>query len=681
MRGGLDLLAWPLAALAAHRGQLFPFVPVGIGIGIGLWFAWPWEPTGSQYLALAGGLAVCGLLQRWLRPVQPVLVLLACILLGGLAAGARAHWVASPMLEFRYYGPVTGRVVLVDRSQAGALRVTLDQVVLADMPADRQPVLVRVSLYGDQRWHDPAPGETVMLTAHLSAPQGAVEPGAFDFRRMAFFDRLGAVGYARAPLLLWQEAESGEQIVGRMRSHLSAAVRGEIPGDPGAFAAGVLTGDRSGLSVEAVEALRDSNLAHLLAISGMNMAFLIGFTFGLLRYGLALIPPVALRVDSKKIAAAVSLAVACFYLLLSGSNVATERAFIMVSVMLVAVLLDRKALTLRSVAIAGTILLLWQPEALLSPGFQMSFAATVALIVGFRQVNDRMPPGRYPRWVMPVLAVLLSCLIGGMATAPYAAAHFNRFADYGLLANLLTVPVMGLVVMPAGAVAALCAPFGLAALPMWVMEQGCRWILYVAYRIAEMEGAVTAIPAPPGSVLPLLTLGLVWLLFWPGRTRWLGGGVVAVALALWVQAERPVLLVADRVAGVMGPDGRVMSAARGGGFTARNWLENDGDLVDPAVAADRAGLQVGPWGRTFSLGGVTGVLLGDGADVGDACRVHAVVVAQDDAPDVAGCLILDAALLARSGTVAVNHNDAGLQVAWTEATERLWSPPRRDPDQ
>ena len=61
----------------------------------------------------------------------------------------------------------------------------------------------------------------------------------------------------------------------------------------------------------------------------MNMAFLIGFTFGLLRYGLALIPPVALRVDSKKIAAAVSLAVACFYLLLSGSNVATERAFIM----------------------------------------------------------------------------------------------------------------------------------------------------------------------------------------------------------------------------------------------------------------------------------------------------------------------------------------------------------------
>lgn len=675
MRGGLDLLAGPLAALAAHRGRLFPFVPVGIGIGIGLWFGWPSEPAAWAYLALAAGVVLCLIAQHWAVVWQPVLILIACILLGGLAAGVRAHWVASPMLEFRYYGPVTGRVVGIDRSQAGALRVTLDRVVLADVAADRQPARVRVSLYGEQRWHEPAPGQTVMLTAHLSAPQGAVEPGAFDFRRMAFFDRLGAVGYARTPLLLWQEAGPGEEIVGRMRSHLSAGVRAAIPGDPGAFAAGVLTGDRSGLSVEAVEALRDSSLAHLLAISGMNMAFLIGFTFGLLRYGLALIPPVALRVDSKKIAAAVSLAVACFYLLLSGSNVATERAFIMVSVMLVAVLLDRKALTLRSVAIAATILLLWQPEALLSPGFQMSFAATVALIVGFRQVNDRLPPGRYPRWVLPVVTVVLSCVIGGMATAPYAAAHFNRFSDYGLLANLLTVPVMGLVVMPAGAVAAICAPFGLAALPLWVMEQGCRWILFVAYRIAEMEGAVTAIPAPPGYVLPMLTLGLVWVLLWPGRARWAGIGVAALAIALWIRADRPVLLVAEGVVGVIGPEGRVMSTPRGGGFTARNWLENDGDLVEPEVAAGRPGLRQGVWGPEFDLGGATGVLLAEGADGTAACRAHAVVVAVGDAPDVAGCTIIDDALLSRTGTMAVDWLDNRLRLTPTEGAARLWSPP------
>jgi competence protein ComEC len=142
--------------------------------------------------------------------------------------------------------------------------------------------------------------------------------------------------------------------------------------------------------------------------------------------------------------------------------------------MLGAVLLDRKALTLRSVAIAGVILLVWKPESLLEPGFQMSFAATVALIVGFRAVDRRVVKGAMPNWAIPVFTLVLSSLIGGLSTAPYAAAHFNRFTDYGLIANLLTVPVMGAVVMPAGAIAALLAPFGLAALPYGSWKRGRR---------------------------------------------------------------------------------------------------------------------------------------------------------------------------------------------------------------
>jgi competence protein ComEC len=178
----------------------------------------------------------------------------------------------------------------------------------------------------------------------------------------------------------------------------------------------------------------------------------------LLRYGLALLPYVALRLNTKKVAAVVSLGVALFYLILSGANVATERAFIMIAVMLGAVLLDRRALTLRSVAVAALVLLLFLPESLLEPGFQMSFAATIALIVGFGAVDRSIYLQRMPRWLMPVFTLVLSSLIGGLATAPYAAAHFNRFTDYGLIANLLTVPVMGAVIMPAGALAALAGP-------------------------------------------------------------------------------------------------------------------------------------------------------------------------------------------------------------------------------
>lgn len=668
----------PLRMLERQRGHLFPFLPVGLGIGTGLWFALPADPRGVDYGLVLLALACCAVALPFTSAGRPLVLMLASVLCGVLACGARVELVSAPVLSERYYGPVTGRVVDVDRSQAGALRVTLDRVWLTGVPPPESPARVRISLQEGAVLHDPVPGDVVMVTAHLDAPGGAVEPGGFDFRRMAFFDALGAVGYARTPLLLWDEAAEGEARVGRLRAHLSAAIRGAIAGDAGAFAAGVLTGDRSGLSVDAVADLRDSSLAHLLAISGMNMAFLVGFTFGLLRYGLALVPPVALRVDSKKVAAAVSLAVACFYLLLSGANVATERAFIMVAVMLVAVLLDRRAITLRSVAIAGMILLLWQPEALLSPGFQMSFAATVALIAGFAAVNDRMLRRGVP-WLARIgVTVVLASVIGGFATAPYAAAHFNRFTDYGLLANLLTGPVMGLVVMPAGAMAALLAPFGLAAPALWVMEQGCRWILFIADRIAGLDGAVTAIPAPPPQVLPVLTLGLVWLVLWGGRGRWLGLVPVMAAMALWTTAERPVLLVAEGgLIGVGGPEGRALSRARGEGFTARNWLENDGDLATQEEASARAGFAETGAGLVFGFAGRSGLLVRKGDPLPAGCGGHDLVVAPQGGVADDTCLWLTDDILRATGTLAFYPTAQGVTVVSTHGTARIWSVPAR----
>ena len=683
MRGGLALMRWSVDRLDAARGRLFPFVPVGLGAGIGLWFARDGEPGLAAYAALAAACLFClGLAYlvraRLVRAGQPLLIFLACLCAGPLAGGFRAQTVAAPMLDFRYYGPVMGRILDIDRSQSDAPRLLLDQVVLSDVAADRTPARIRVSLHGDQSWLVPVPGQTIILTAHLAAPEGPVEPGAFDFRRMAFFDRIGAVGYTRSPALLWQPPAAQAQLVGRLRTHLSAAIRAVIPGDSGAFAAGVMTGDRSGLSLDAVQALRDSSLAHLLAISGMNLAFLIGFTFGLLRYGIALVPPLALRVNSKKVAAAVSLGVAAFYLLLSGSNVATERAFIMVSVMLGAVLLDRQALTLRSVALAASVLLLWQPEALLSPGFQMSFAATVALILGFRALSDRWPPGTLPRGVMPVVTVIAASIIGGFATAPYAAAHFNRFTDYGLLANLLTVSVMGLVVMPAGAVAALLAPFGLARPALWVMQQGCDWILYVAHRIAALDGAVTAIPAPPPWGLSCLTLGLVWAVLWPGRARLAGLLPAAVALGVWALAPaRPAVLISadGGLVGVMGPQGRALSRDTGGSFAARNWLENDGDLADQATAAARPGFSETPLGQVFALGRQRGIIAAKGAGIAALCaRADLVLVRTDPDTYPAGCRIIGPALLRQSGALALSPGASGWIVTATHSQRRPWSP-------
>ena len=681
--GGLRVVLAPLEWLQSGRGVLLPWAAVLIGVGVGLWFAQSVEPSAGSY-SLAAAMLVLGLVTGWRGPdlSRALAFGIAALAAGWLAAGIRAHSVAAPVLSFRYYGPVEGRIVAIDRSQSDKLRLTLDRVVLREVPPDRTPLRVRVSLQGDQDRLQPAPGQVVILTASLAAPEGPVEPGGFDFRRMAFFDQLGAVGYTGTPVLLLEEP-TGALPIDRLRDYLTDGMLSHMQGQAGAFAAGAMTGDRSAITEETAQALRDSSLAHLLAISGMNMAFLTAFVFGLLRYGLALVPYVALRVNSKKVAATVSLGVALFYLLLSGSNVATERAFIMIAVFLGAVLLDRRALTLRSVALAAAILLLARPESLLNPGFQMSFAATIALIVGFGAVDRSIYRERIPRWVMPLFTLVLSSAIGGFATAPYAAAHFNRFADYGLIANLLTVPVMGAVIMPAGAIAALLAPFGLAALPLWVMEQGARWILFVAHWAAGLEGAVTAIPAPGPLVLPIFTLGALWLILWHGRVRFLGLLPVLVALGLWISAERPGLLVSGdgKLVGLIGPEGRALSAASGGGFAAENWLQNDGDLADQTLAAARDGF-TGPKGeRWFTLAGLQAVALSGksaGEKLGAACASGALVILADkveDAPE--GCKLIDQTMLAATGPIAIWIDKAGITLEPTASDARLWSRPAR----
>ncbi|GHC60801.1 ComEC/Rec2 family competence protein [Neogemmobacter tilapiae] len=682
-RTGLwDRALRPLDALAAQPRGLFPFVPVLIGTGVGLWFQGAEEPGLAFYAVI--GLAVVALLWIGLRAEDRLRILclgLVCLLIGPLAGGLRVYLVAAPMLDFRYYGPVQGRVTEIDRSQSDALRLTLDLVVLEDVAPDRTPLRVRLSLHGEDVG-DFLPGQVVITTGHLTAPQGPAEPGTFDFRRMAFFDQLGAVGYTASPVLLWEQPKGATQGINRLRSHLSNAMMAAMPGDAGAFASGVMTGDRSGLSLEAVQALRDSSLAHLLAISGMNMAFISAFVFALIRYGIALIPPFALRVNAKKVAAVLAFGVALFYLLLSGANVATERAFIMVTVMLGAVLLDRRALTLRSVAISAVILLLWQPESLLEPGFQMSYAATVALIVGFGAMDRQAMRGRLPWWGMPFYTLILSSVLGGFATAPYAAAHFNRFTDYGLLANLLTVPVMGAVVMPAGAIAALLAPFGLAALPLWVMEQGSRWILFVAHWVAGWEGSVTGLPTPSPLAVPLITLGGLWLIVWQSRARHFGWLPLVLALILWMQHERPLALVDAEggVVGILTAEGRAISAPKGAGFTVKSWLENDGDLAGQEAAAERPGFEGPKTTRGFRLGEWRGMILtGKGAEgrLDEACASADLVVLADDTDAVPdGCHVIDRLLLRQTGPLALTlRPDGALRLEPTHLARRRWSVP------
>ncbi|MBD0864353.1 MAG: ComEC/Rec2 family competence protein [Rhodobacteraceae bacterium] len=658
-------------AWAIQCGHLFPWVPVCLALGIGVYFLLLFEPLLWVYAlcgALAAVLAGYAAVRQSLWSPLPIAV--ALVLAGFCLAGGRAHLVAGPVLDWRYYGPVEGRVVAIDRSTSDALRITLDQVRLTRVAPDDTPHRVRLSLHGDAVGMSIPPGARVMTTGHLSPPQGPAEPGGFDFRRHAWFQALGAVGYVRVPVLTVAPPQGASLWVFQLRDAASRYIRSVMPGDAGGFAAAVTTGDRSGVSQEALRNLRDSNLAHLLAISGLHMGLLAGFVFAFLRLVMAAIPGVALRWPIKKIAALGALIAAGFYLMLSGGNVATERAFIMAAVVLFAVMLDRRALTLRAVAVAALIVLILRPEALLSPGFQMSFAATTALVAVFGTLETI----RMPRWLRPSFWLFVSSAVAGAATAPVAAAHFNMLAQFGLIANLVSVPLMGVLVIPAAVVLFCLAPFGLAFAPLWVMGIGLQWILSVAAWVAQSDGAVRAIAVPAPLALPLMALSALWLILWQGRARFAGVAGIAVAFAVWGHQPRPGVLIAESgtLVGVMTEEGRALSRARGSGFVARVWLENDGDRVAQPVAADRWEDAAGRIRHLhFQETEIVHVSGKNAASQFKSCDANQIVVASVALPLRGPCTVYDPVRLRQTGSIAVRAGR--IETAAALSGQRLWT--------
>lgn len=675
--------------VVTERAGLIPWAPFYMAVGIGVWFSLPFQPPPPAYgvtLALLG----FGMIM-WFAP--PNLTRGATIVrLSGFVAifmvigfglcGLRALRVEAPVLGFRYYGAIEGRVIRVDRSARDRIRLTLDRPRLERMAPERIPETVRISLPAGVT-DAPPPGTHVMLTGHLGPPPGPAEPGGFDFRRSAWFASLGAIGHTRAPVMVASPPEPGGALrLHRLRMQLSAAMQLRIGGQAGAVAAALMTGDRSGITEATNQMMRDSNLFHIISISGLHMGMLAGFVYAATRYAAVFFQCLSRREQSfpaHKLGAVVAMIAAGGYLWLSGGGVATERAFLMVTVMLGAILADRRALSLRTVALAAVLILAFAPEALLTPGFQMSFAATVALVVIY-------PP--LQRWcrcvpwlIRPLLLLILTSLLAGAATSPIAAAHFSRMAHYGVLANLLVVPVTGTLIMPMGPLAALLAPFGLEGPALWLMGLGTRWMLAVGEWIAGLSGAVSFVVMPGPLVLPLMGGGamlaiLGWrgdLPAWQNARLWAGGAMLLVATALWLGTKRPDVLISRQgdAVGIMTANGRAMSKAKGGAFTVGEWLEKDGDLISQADAAARPGWSGPVKERRASVGGFDILhLTGKGAEqaAARACDVVDIIVSDREIASATGrCRVMDLHALRQSGAVAIHREGAVLR--WISAAE------------
>ncbi|MEM8791117.1 MAG: ComEC/Rec2 family competence protein [Pseudomonadota bacterium] len=674
------------------------WLPVGMGIGIAFYFELVEEPS-----------LICAISPLpWLivlisghagRAGLPALIAIwagFATSLGFSAALIQTAVNGVQMLDYRMSETVEGRVVEVSRSASGAPRILLRDVTIYGLPREKTPRAVRVSLKpGDTV---PAPGDRIRIYASLSPPGGPVEPGAYDFRRHAYFAGLGAVGFAHGVVVPVpeQEALTATEIIGtwvaRTRHDLSAAIRQHLPGPAGGFAAAIIVGDRAYIEEADAEALRTANLAHLLAISGLHMGILTGLVFGGVRLLLAMSGAFAMRFSAKKLAAMAALLVAAGYLVMSGSTVATQRAFIMVGVALLAVLFDRPAITLRALAIAAVVVLLIRPISLVEPGFQMSFAATCALVTGFEAIGDYLRRDRAEqaperrgfgrriarRVGLYVGGLVLTTILAGLATAPFAAYHFNRTAPYGLIANLAAVPVMGLVVAPSALAAGLFAPFGLEGPALKVMGEGILAILSVSRWVAGFPGAVGFVAAFPASVIAAIALSGLWLCLWRSRWRLLGLAGFAVAAVLMVRSDpRPDVLVAPdgRLTGILGPEGRVIDHPRRRSFIASNWLRRDGDPAEQSDAAARPGVERdGKAVLAHLSNGSRLVVLRKAEEADRFCTERTLVLVFQGKAPRGDCKALGALELSRMGGLAVSSD--GDEVSITPArpaARRPWS--------
>ena len=424
-------------------------------------------------------------------------------------------------------------------------------------------------------------GQSIQTTAYITPPQGPVEPGGFDFRRHAYFQSLGGVGYARKgfeQLDLPREHQFWKD----HQRNLSDFIAAHIPERSLGFAQAIISGDCLNLSLEVIEDLRRTNLAHLLAISGLHMGLLTTVVFGLLRMICVITPIGQIRWHARSIAALGAILAGVAYLGLSGNSIATQRAFVMIACFFGGVILSRRALTLRSLALAALIILSLRPEALYSPGFQMSFAATIALVTVFDVITRK-------GWVKSglvlnyIIGAVVSSVVAGLATAPIAAIHFNQISQIGYIANVLTVPVMALIVAPAAVIALVLSPLKLAFVGFWFVDLGLNWIQTVAAYLADFDVAVRMIKTPMPEVLPLFCFGVLWCVLWSGiYGRVIGILTALFAVCLWMGTHRPEILVSDqgRLVGMQTTEGRALSKEKGQGFVSKVWMENDGVVID-----------------------------------------------------------------------------------------------------
>lgn len=688
------MISWREEA-AAQKERMFLWIPVAFGAGVAAYFGLDAEPHPFLGIGMAAFL-IPFLARAWRGHHESLAHYGLYLLLGALFCAAAGFFAAqagmgiygTPVLA-KPVGPknATGHVESVENlgGREGS-RVVLSNVTIEDVA--RAPRKVRVRFKKDDGI---AAGQMISALVKLDPPSQAVAPGAYDFRRHLFFDGIGGVGFAYSAATIIEPAREGGAALffERLRQRIDARITEEAGPVTAGIMTALITGERGAIADEDNEAMRDSGLYHLLSISGSHVCMVAGVIFFFTRFFLACFPWAALHWPIKKIAAVAALAASAFYVVLAGAEVPAVRALMMTGLVMLAVMLDRSPLSPRLIAFSALVVLAVVPHSLVGVSFQMSFAAVAALICFFDYIRPWWMAwysrARFVGKAMMYLAgILLTSIIAGGVTAFFTLYHFQQFAVYGVLSNMLAVPLTGLVIMPAAILALLLMPFGLAAPAIKLMEWGVVWLLGIAHWAAGLSDAVIHVVQWPQAAFALFVPGMILFLLWRG---WRGKGAAAVlmiaGLACTPFAIVPDLFVAasGKMTAVRGDDGDLyFSSGRKDKFAAENWQRLSGhedekpktfkDAAAP-VRCDDAGCRTEIAGRHVAIVHARGAYFED-RDWAD------VIIADIPLPeerDDSGKVVIDLydALDDGAHTVYLRRDTVRVRSVGEEAGARPWS--------
>ena len=540
--------------LEAERAQLPIWFVVGFGGGIATWFALSGAASWLAFLCMASAVSLTGFANASGRLGRAFGWLGLAMALGCAVIWLRSNEVASPRLTRPTIAAFQAKVRAVEPLVAkGSVRLTLAPI------QSSLPPLLRVNVKQEDMPGVLRSGAVVQLKARLMPPPPMTVPGSHDFARDFWFAGLGASGRSFGPLQVIRQADGSR--IESLRNRLDQHIRRRLPGPSGTIATAFATGNQNAISQDDADAMRRGGIAHLLSVGGLHITAVIGLAMLLTLRLLALSEWLALRLNLMITAAAAGAVAAIAYTLLTGSQVPMVRSCIVALMILFGMILGREAISPRLLAVSGLLILVVDPEAIVGPSFQMTFAAVGAIVAlhsspWARRMFQRRDEDLARRILRAASGIVVTGAAVELCVMPFVLYHFHRAGPYGVIANVLAIPFTELVIMPLEAFSLLLDCFGIGQ-PGWTMT---GWTIDLLLKLAHTIAAHTrllTIPQMPPWAFGMLTVGLLWTCIWNTRLRLLGIVPLAIGSVATFLAPRPDLLITGdgRHLAVVGPDG------------------------------------------------------------------------------------------------------------------------------